>query len=71
MVNGEKAATSAAQIVTRLRSCFEPALRAIESLDVPKAAEFDKEAAREYLHLRNSGLTLREALIQHAPIETA
>lgn len=35
-------------IRTRLRSCFEPALSAIESLDVRKAAEFDKEVAREY-----------------------
>jgi hypothetical protein len=60
-----------AVIVTRLRSCFEPALRALKSLDVPKAAEVDKEVARIYPHLRNSRLTLREALREHAPAEPA
>jgi hypothetical protein len=58
-------------IVTRLRSCFEPALRAIKSLDVQKAAGLDKEVARIYPHLRNSGLTLREALKEHTPPEPA
>ena len=58
-------------IVTRLRSCFEPALRAVESLDVPKATAFDKEVARIYPHLRNSRLTLREALKEQAPTEPA
>jgi hypothetical protein len=64
-------AARVSMIVTRLRSCFEPALRAIESLDVPKASEFDKEVARIYPHLRNSQLPLREALKEHAPAEPA
>jgi hypothetical protein len=49
-------------IATRLRSCFEPALRVIERLDVPEAKAFDQEAARVYPHLRDSGLSLRDAL---------
>lgn len=60
-----------AVIVTRLRSCFEPALRAIKSLAVPKAAEFDEEVARIYPHLRESKRTLREALKEQAPADPA
>jgi hypothetical protein len=56
-------------IFARLRSCFEPALRAIKSLDVPKATAFDKEVARIYPHLRKSKRTLREALEEHAQAE--
>jgi hypothetical protein len=52
-------------IVDRMRSCFEPALRAIEKLDFPGAAAFDLDAAQVYPHLRRSG-TLREALKNHA-----
>lgn len=52
-------------INVRIRSTFEPALRALERLDIPGAAEFDREAAREYWHLRESGLTLREALMKY------
>jgi hypothetical protein len=49
-------------IADRLQSCFEPALRAIERLDVPEAESFDEETVRVYPHLRDSGDKLRDAL---------
>jgi len=53
-------------IVDRLQSCFAPALRALERLDVPEAPDFDQEVTRVYPHLRNSGDSLRAALRKHA-----
>jgi hypothetical protein len=49
-------------IVTRLRSCFGPALEAIEKLDVKDWAEFDENAKRVYQWLQKSPDNLREAL---------
>jgi len=59
-------------IARRLESCFNPALRALQNLNVgPAAANFDDAATRVYPHLRKSGLTLRQALKEHFPTEKA
>jgi hypothetical protein len=49
-------------IAIRFRSCFDPALRALERLEPSRASEFDLEVTRVYPHLRASNLTLRSAL---------
>ncbi len=46
----------------RLRSCFDPALRALKGLAIPDASRFDYEAAKIYPHLRRTGLSLLKAL---------
>jgi hypothetical protein len=63
LLNGDPA--RARLIAERLRSCFEPALRALEGLDVPEAAAFDEEVSRVYPWLAQSGDSLREALKKH------
>jgi hypothetical protein len=55
------------RIVNRLRSCFEPALTALEKLDVPGWQGFDEAVTRQYPHLRKSRRTLRQALTEYAP----
>jgi hypothetical protein len=49
-------------ITARLRGSFEPALAALEKLGVENAAQIEHEAAQAYLHVRNTGDSLREAL---------
>jgi len=49
-------------IPARLRSTFEPALRALERLNVPNFEGFDREAISEYRHVREAGETLRTGL---------
>ncbi|MEY9545300.1 hypothetical protein ABIE85_008360 [Bradyrhizobium diazoefficiens] len=55
-----------AMIQDRLRSCFRPALRSLESLSVPSPSEFDKEAAEIYPHLKAERDTLRNTLLKYA-----
>jgi hypothetical protein len=50
-------------IVHRLR--FAPALRSLESLDVPKSFEFDKQATLIYPFLKDEHDTLRNVLIKY------
>ena len=52
-------------IPARLRSTFEPALRALERLNVPNFERFDQEAISEYQHIREVGETLRGGLKKH------
>lgn len=53
-------------IQRRLRSCFEPALRALERLDVPNSDQFDREAAMVYPWLKKEGGALRNVLRKYA-----
>lgn len=46
----------------RLRSCFDPGLRALRGLAIPDASRFDYEAAKIYPHLERTGLSLLQAL---------
>jgi hypothetical protein len=55
-----------ALIVTRLQSCFMPALRSLENLEVPKPSEFDEEATQIYPHLRAERDKLRNVLRKYA-----
>lgn len=49
-------------VAERLRSCFVPALRALEKLNPSPINDFDHEVTRVYPHLTKSRLALRDAL---------
>ncbi|BBC00117.1 hypothetical protein [Bradyrhizobium elkanii] len=49
-------------IKERFYSCFDPALRALNGLDVPEAERFEDEALKIYPHLKRTGRSVREAL---------
>lgn len=53
-------------IQDRLRSCFAPAVRSLERLDVPNWAEFDQEATEVYPWLKGERDTLRNVLLKYA-----
>lgn len=69
--DGSNQSEQVEMIQGRLRSCFGPALRSLERLDVPNWAEFDQEATEIYPHLKGERDTLRNVLRKYSEVRNA
>ncbi|MCP3477616.1 hypothetical protein NLM33_46535 [Bradyrhizobium sp. CCGUVB1N3] len=60
--------TRVKMIQERLLSCFDPALRSMNLLNVPDCQKFDQEAVRVYPHLKKEPGDLRQILQRFADL---